>query len=85
MYIPSGITVSVGHTRFQPWMKPPACESTDKFGNKIYFSDGVTKMNWHRLTVGCNLSFNSLVLFNFPHFGEKFEEMIRHFLHSVSQ
>jgi hypothetical protein len=50
MYIPSGITVSVGHTRFQPWMKPPACESTDKFGNKIYFSDGVTKMNWNRLT-----------------------------------
>lgn len=41
----------------QPWMMPPDCESTDKFGTKIYFSDEGTKMDWNSEYVAIILSF----------------------------
>jgi len=58
------------------------CESTDKFGTKIYFFDGRRKRIGTGSKYVCIFFIPSF--FNFPHFGEKFEERIRHFLHSVS-
>lgn len=46
-------------------MMPPDCESTDKFGTKIYFSDEGRKWIGTQEYVAIIPSF-----FNFPHFGE---------------